>query len=131
MKLAAPSDIRECHGVWNTVSKLDPKGEKTNATYYRIREIGCGGMIIARLVADGLDLELFDDCKFQEEAVKMGVRSEDIKDIDDRAPGFFDLLFGKKQQMYLDYTEALVYELATKSGCCTQYEQGHRIWLHE
>ena len=71
-------------------------------------------MIIARLVADGLNLELFDDRKLQEEAVKMGIRFEDIKDIDDKAPGFFDLLFSKNPQIYLDYMEALVYELAKK-----------------
>ena len=36
------------------------------------RNIGCGGTTIARLVADGLKLELYDDHRLQEEAIKMG-----------------------------------------------------------
>ena len=78
------------------------------------RGIGCGGMIVARLVADGLNLELFDDRKLQDEAIKMGIHSEDIKEIDEKAPAFFDFLLNHNQQIYLDYMEAIVYELAKK-----------------
>ena len=35
------------------------------------RGIGCGGIIISRLVAEGLNLELFDDERLQKEASGM------------------------------------------------------------
>jgi cytidylate kinase len=78
------------------------------------RGIGCGGMVIARLVSDGLKLELFDDEKLQEEAIRMGYPSEDIIGIDEKAPGFFDFIFSRKPDIYLDYMEALIYEVAKK-----------------
>ena len=42
------------------------------------RSLGCGGTAVARLVAEGLDLQLYDDQKLQEEAAKMGVRSDEL-----------------------------------------------------
>jgi cytidylate kinase len=78
------------------------------------RGIGCGGMIIARLVADGLKLELFDDHRLQDEVVRMGVRPVDVEEMDEKAPGFFDLMFSKKPEVYLYYMEAAVYEIAKK-----------------
>ena len=38
------------------------------------RGIGCGGLIVARRVAEGLNLELFDDRRLQEEAIKLGLQ---------------------------------------------------------
>ena len=78
------------------------------------RGIGCGGMVIARLVADGLNMELLDDHKLQQEAVKLGIRYDELKGMDKKAPGFFDLLFSKKPEIYLNYMEAIVYEVAKK-----------------
>ena len=49
------------------------------------RGIGCGGMIISRLVAEGLKLELYDDEKLQSEAIRMGIKPEAIKDMDEKA----------------------------------------------
>ena len=78
------------------------------------RSIGCGGMIIARLVANGLKIELFDDHKLQQQAMEMGIRPEEFKELDEKAPGFLDRIFTRKPEMYLDYMEALVYEVAKK-----------------
>jgi hypothetical protein len=41
--------------------------------------IGCGEMRIARRVADGLDLKLYDDQRLQEKAVEMGLSLEDLR----------------------------------------------------
>ncbi|MFH1491266.1 MAG: cytidylate kinase-like family protein [Pseudomonadota bacterium] len=78
------------------------------------RGIGCGGMIISRLVAEGLHLELFDDERLQKEIEGMNVKVKEIVGLDKKAPGFFDLLFSREPQIYLDYMEALIYEVSKK-----------------
>lgn len=78
------------------------------------RNLGCGGTTIARLVAQGLDLQLYDDQKLQEEAVKMGVRSEELEKLDERAPRLFDRILGHRPELYLDLMEAVVYEVARR-----------------
>ena len=88
------------------------------------RGIGCGGMIIARLVAEGLKLELFDDRRLQEEAIKMGLRPENI---DENAPGFLDRILSKKPEIYLDYMESIIYEVA-KRGEGVIIGHGSQIW---
>ena len=69
------------------------------------RGIGCGGMIIARLVAEGLNLELFDDHKLEKELIEMGIRPKDIEDMDEKAPGLFDRILNKKPEVFLDYMD--------------------------
>ncbi len=77
------------------------------------RSLGCGGMIVARRVADELKLELYDDRRLQEEAIKMGI-PEDLKGFDEKAPGLFDRLLTHKPALYLDLMEAVVYEVAQR-----------------
>ena len=57
------------------------------------RGIGCGGMIIARLVADGLKLELYDDDRLEQEVLKMGIHEEGSDLIAEKGPGFLDQIF--------------------------------------
>ncbi len=76
------------------------------------RGMGSGGTRIARLVADGLELEHFDDQRLQREAVEMGIRSEELESLNEKAPGFFDHLWGYKPELYLDLMESVVYEVA-------------------
>ena len=78
------------------------------------RNIGCGGTTIAKLVGDGLNLEIYDDHRLQEEAVRMGVQTEELKGIDEKVPGLFDRIFSEKPRVYLDLLEAVVYEVAKK-----------------
>ena len=74
--------------------------------------IGCEEMTIARLVADALKLELYDDQKLQEKAIEMGLSSEGVRSLDEKAPGLFNRLLRRKPEIYLDLLEALVYEVA-------------------
>jgi len=76
--------------------------------------IGCEGLDIARLVAESLQIELFDDYRLQQMAHEMGIRDEDIPDMDKGAPGLFDRIFTKKPEIYMDYIEVIVYEAAKK-----------------
>ena len=78
------------------------------------RGIGCGGMHISQLVSAGLKLELYDDEKLQNEAIQMGIKPEAIKDMDEKSPGFFDLILSKRPEIYLDYMGAVVYEVAKR-----------------
>lgn len=94
------------------------------------RNIGCGGSTIARLVAEGLNLELYDDRKLQEEAVRMGVKSEELEGIDEKVPGFFDRIFSQKPNIYLDLMEAVVYDVA-KKGQGVIMGHGSQILLRE
>jgi len=78
------------------------------------RCIGCGGMTIALNVAKGLNVDLYDDQRLQEEAGKIGIQPEILKELDEKAPGLFDRLFSHKPEIYLDLMEAVIYEVARK-----------------
>lgn len=78
------------------------------------RTMGCGGEKIAKIAAEKLNLELYDDPQFHEEAIKMGIRSEELKMIDEKAPGFFDSLWRHNPQMFLDLMQSMVYWVARK-----------------
>ncbi len=75
--------------------------------------MGCGGLEIARHVADELNLRLYDDRRLDEEAIKMGLSREDLKGMDEKAPGLLDRLFGHKPETYLDLMEAVIYKVAS------------------
>jgi cytidylate kinase len=94
------------------------------------RGIGCGGMIIAQQVSKGLNVELFDDRRLQQEAVKMGIRPEELKGLDEKSPGFFDLVLSKRPEIYLDYMEALIYEVA-KRGTGVIIGHGSQMLLRD
>jgi cytidylate kinase len=76
------------------------------------RGIGCGGLIIARQVAEALDLDLFDDQRLQEEALRLGIRSKDLVSLDEKKPGLFDRILNRRPELYLDFMEAVVYGVA-------------------
>jgi cytidylate kinase len=76
------------------------------------QNLGSGGIGIARRVAEQLNMELFDDDRLQAEAREMGIRTDDLKSLDESAPGLFDRLIGRKPEMYLDLMEAVVYKVA-------------------
>jgi len=91
---------------------------------------GCGGSEIAQKVAADLNLELYDDARLQAEALKMGVRSEEIKGLEEKLPGFFDRLFGMNPEIYLDVMQSVVYEVARK-GQGVIIGHGSQILLRE
>ena len=76
--------------------------------------LGSGGLHIARQVAEDLNIELYDDNRLQKEALEMGVRSEDLISLDEKAPGLFDRIIGRKPDMYLDIMEAVIYKVSQR-----------------
>ena len=73
---------------------------------------GCGARKIAGQVAQKLGLELFDDDRLQEEALRMGVRSDELKALEEKAPGLYDRLMGKNPEIYMDILQSVVYKVA-------------------
>ena len=88
--------------------------------------LGSGGLSIAQQVAEKLEVVLYDDDRLQKEAVELGIRAEDIKiGLDEKAPGFFDQILGRRPDIYMDFMEALVYEVSRRGdgiviGHCSQ-----------
>jgi len=74
--------------------------------------IGSNGEAIAERVADSLDLELYNDSKLQQIALKIGMHAEDLKSLDEKAPGLFDRILSEKPQVYLDLMESVIYEVS-------------------
>ncbi len=76
--------------------------------------IGSGGLSIARSVSEKLELELYDDQRLQEEAIKVGISTEEIKSLDHKAPGLLTRLLNHRPGTYLDVMGAVIYEVASR-----------------
>lgn len=78
------------------------------------QSFGCAGEAIAKRVAEGLHLELYDDLKLKEEALQMGIRPEGVKTFDEKLPSFFERMWSRTPELYLDLMETVVYEVAKR-----------------
>ena len=76
--------------------------------------LGSGVQDIAKSLAEGLKLDLYDDQRLHEEAVKTGIRSDELKSLEEKAPSFFDHLWSHKPELYLDLMESVVYGVARR-----------------
>jgi len=74
--------------------------------------LGSGDIGIAQRVADALNVKLYDDHELKETALRLGIRSEDLKSLDEKAPGFFDRILSRRPEIYRDFMEAVVFEVA-------------------
>jgi cytidylate kinase len=73
--------------------------------------VGTGAGRIAQFVAKKSRVELFDDLRLQQEANKMGIRADDLKGLNEKAPSFFDSL-RYNPELYLDILESVVYQVS-------------------
>ena len=76
--------------------------------------LGSRGPDIARLTAAALDIALYDDRKMQGIALAAGIHPDDLGGLDEKAPGFFDRVLSRRPDVYLDYMESVVYEMARR-----------------
>lgn len=76
------------------------------------QNFGSNGLAIARKVAEGLGCELFDDRKLHELVQQKGISAQEISHLDEKSPGFWDLFFKSRPQIYVNVLEAVVYEVA-------------------
>ena len=79
------------------------------------QSVGSMGMVIAGQVAQALGIEFFDDEKLKEEALRLGLHTEELSSLAEKAPGFFSRYFSKRPEIYQDILETVVYEVSRKN----------------
>jgi len=92
--------------------------------------MGCGADKVARFVSERTKLALYDDQKLQMEAIKLGLRSQELKGFDEKAPGFFDSLRGYNPELYIDLMESVIYEVS-RTGNGVILGHGSQLLLRE
>lgn len=75
------------------------------------RRYGAGGGQIARKVAERLGYRLYDTDAIEYKAGELGFR-EDVMELGERPPSFFQRIFSSKPAVDLDRLNSVVYELA-------------------
>jgi len=94
------------------------------------KTIGCGSGAIGHKVAEGLGFELYNDERFREEAIKMGISRDEVKHLDERRPGFFDRLLNYRPDLYRELMESVVYEIANR-GNAVIVGHASQVLLHD
>jgi cytidylate kinase len=108
-----------------------PKEEEKRMSLITITcGIGTGGAAVARQVAETLGITLYDDDRLQDEAVRMGIRSADLKSLDEKAPGLFDRILSRQPGHYVAFMESVVFEVA-RSGKGVILGHGSQILLRD
>jgi len=74
------------------------------------QSIGCDGLAVAKRVAEGLNIELFDDVKLKEEAAQKGL----LLNVQEKLPGWFARLMGDQPELYRELIEAVVFGVASR-----------------
>ncbi|HOO90099.1 MAG TPA: cytidylate kinase family protein [Syntrophales bacterium] len=74
--------------------------------------IGCGGSEIARRVAEGLGIPLYDDETLRKESIALGLSPKELKSLDEKAPGFLSRVLELHPQSYLELLEAVIYDVS-------------------
>jgi len=73
---------------------------------------GAEGQEVARQVAETLGWKLFDDHRLQELIQQRGIAPEEVKKLDEKAPGYWDLFFKSRPHVFLNVLESVIYEVA-------------------
>lgn len=73
---------------------------------------GSNGMEVARKVAQELGWKLFDDRGLQDLIRQRGIAPEEINHLDEKAPGYWDLFFKSRPQVFLNVLESVIYDVA-------------------
>jgi cytidylate kinase len=92
--------------------------------------IGCDALTIARRVADGLTVEIYDDARLREEAIRMGLHTDQLKGFREKAPDWFEHLWSDKPEMYLNLMESVIYR-AARLGKGVIIGHGSQMLLHD
>jgi CMP/dCMP kinase len=76
------------------------------------QSIGSEGRAVAKGVAEGLNIPLYDDAKLMEEAKRMGLDIAKLQGFAEKAPSWFDWLIGEKLDAFAHLMGAVIYESA-------------------
>ncbi len=81
------------------------------------RQLGSGGDIIAKLIAQSLGWNLLDNTAFAKAAEEFGYVREELEHVDERKPGLIERFFRDSQLLYHDIVRAIMFEYAIKGNC--------------
>jgi cytidylate kinase len=76
------------------------------------QNFGSSGLAIAGKVADELGCELFDDRKLSDLLKQKGISAQEISHLDEKSPGYWDVFFKNRPQIFLNVLESVVYDVA-------------------
>jgi len=79
------------------------------------QSIGSMGMLIAHQVGEALSLNVYDDEKLKEEALQLGLHTQELNNLSEKAPGFFSRYFSKRPEIYQDILETVIFEVSRKN----------------
>lgn len=79
------------------------------------QSIGSMGMVIAHQVGETLNLNIYDDEKLKEEALRLGLHTQELNNLTEKAPGFFSRYFSKRPEIYQDILETVIFEVSRKN----------------
>jgi len=94
------------------------------------QSMGCDGLAVARRVADDLHVDLYDDSKLKEQAIRMGLDVGKLEGFQDRAPTWFNRLMGDKPEIYANLIGSVIYE-AARSGEGVIIGHGSQVLLQD
>lgn len=92
--------------------------------------IGCDALEIARRVADGLQVEVYDDSRLREEALRMGLHADQLRGFREKAPDWFERMLSDKPDIYRNLMESVIYE-AARLGQGVIIGHGSQMLLHD
>ncbi len=92
-------------------------------------KMGSFGRDVAQRVSDQLGYHFYDTEAIENTAKEMGF-VQDVKEIDEKVPSFFERLFSYKPEVYLDRLSSIIYELASR-GNAVFLGRGSFILLRE
>ena len=78
------------------------------------QSIGSMGMVIARQVGQTLGLDIYDDERLKAEALRLGLHTQELNNLAEKAPGFFSRYFSKRPEIYQDILETVIFEVSRK-----------------
>jgi cytidylate kinase len=78
------------------------------------QSVGSMGLVIARRVGQALDLDIYDDERLKAEALRLGVHAQELNNLAEKAPGFFNRYFSKRPEIYQDILETVIFEISRK-----------------
>lgn len=92
--------------------------------------IGCDAEEVARRVAVSLGVEVYDDARLREEALRMGLHAEQLKGLNEKPPDWFERLWSDKPEMYFNLMQSVVYK-AARRGEGVIIGHGSSVLLHD
>lgn len=92
--------------------------------------IGCDAIGVARRVAEGLKVEIYDDARLREEALRMGLHAEQLKGFQEKPPDWLKSLLSDKHGRDLRLMESVIFE-AARRGQGVIIGHGSQLLLHD